>query len=137
MKENLLTIIIFKQLESYFKEIMQYFKERKSDIRYFDMTKSLWYIKDQISDLLQNMKKAEMSFSRNLSMDKPCLLSNFTHKKLLEDIIEYSQISSFLLIYSSVKKLKEEEEKEKKYLEEIFEKAKEKKRKMKEERLRK
>ena len=157
------------QLESHFKEIMQYFKEKESDVRYFDMTKSRWYIKDQISQLLQNRLKAEMSFSRNLSMNKPCLLSNFTPKKLLEDITNYSRLRSTLLMYSSVslkslnlfrnnkcldnswnnfivytpyneetmKRLKEEEEKEKKYLDEIFLKAKEKRRKMREERLKK
>ena len=52
MNENLLMIIIFTKLEIHFKEIMQYFKERKSDIRYFAMTKSKWYIKDQILNLL-------------------------------------------------------------------------------------
>ena len=157
------------QLESHFKEIMQYFKERKSDIRYFDMTKSRWFIKDQISDLLQKRKKAEMCFARNLSLDKPCVLNNFTPKKLLEDITSYSRLRSSLLMYSPVclkssylfknnkcldnswnnyiiytpyneekmRKLKEEEEKEKKYLDEIFERAKEKRRKMREERRRK
>ena len=90
------------QLESHFKEIMQYFKERKSDIRYFDMTKSRWFIKDQISDLLQKRKKAEMCFARNLSLDKPCILSNFTPKKLLEDITSYSRLRSTLLMYSPV-----------------------------------
>ena len=157
------------QLESHFKEIMQYFKERKSDVRYFDMTKSRWYIKDQIAELLQNRKKAEMLFSRNLSFNKPCLLNNFTPKKLLEDITKYSRLRSSLLMYSPVslktsylfrnnkcldnawnnyiiftpydeekmKRLREEEEKEKKYLEGIYEKAKEKRRKMREEKLKK
>ena len=50
------------QLESHFKLIMQYFKERQSDIRYFDMTKSRWFIKDQISKLLQDRKKGELLF---------------------------------------------------------------------------
>jgi len=90
------------QLESHFKEIMQYFKERKSDIRYFDITKSRWFIKDQISDLLQKRKKAEMCFARNLSLDKPCVLNNFTPKKLLEDITSYSRLRSSLLMYSPV-----------------------------------
>ncbi len=90
------------QLESHFKEIMQYFKERKSDIRYFDMTKSRWFIKDQISELLQNRKKGEMSFARNLSKNKPCLLNNFTPKKLLEDITNYSRLRSSLMMYSPV-----------------------------------
>ena len=157
------------QLESHFKEIMQYFKERKSDIRYFDMTKSRWFIKDQISELLQNRKKGEMSFARNLSKNKPCLLNNFTPKKLLEDITNYSRLRSSLLIYSPVslktsylfhnnkcldnawnnfivytpydaekmRKTREENEKEKKFLDEIFEKAKERRMKMREERLRK
>ena len=90
------------QLESHFKEILHYFKERKSDIRYFDMTKSRWYIKDQILNLLQNRKKAEMLFSRNLSLEKPCLLNNFTPKKLLEDIIKFSKLRCSLLMYSPV-----------------------------------
>ena len=90
------------QLESHFKLIMQYFKERQSDIRYFDMTKSRWFIKDQISKLLQDRKKGELLFARNLSMNKPCLLNNFTPKKLLEDISAYSRLRSSLLMYSSV-----------------------------------
>ena len=77
------------QLESHFMDIMQSFKEREFDLRYFDMTKSRWFIKDQIFELLQSRKKAEMSFARNLSLDKPCLLSNFTPKKLLKNIKEY------------------------------------------------
>ena len=110
-----------------------------------------------------------MCFARNLSLDKPCVLNNFTPKKLLEDITSYSRLRSSLLMYSPVclkssylfknnkcldnswnnyiiytpyneekmRKLKEEEEKEKKYLDEIFERAKEKRRKMREERRRK
>ena len=157
------------QLESHFLEILHYFKERNSDIRYFDMTKSRWFIKDQILELLQNRKKAEMLFSRNLSLGKPCLLSEFTPKKLIENIIKFSRLRCSLLMYSPVslktshlfrnnkclnnswtnyivytpyneekmKLLREEEEKEKKFLEEIYEKAKEKRRKMREERLKK
>ena len=157
------------QLESHFLEILHYFKERNSDIRYFDMTKSRWFIKDQILELLQNRKKAEMLFSRNLSLGKPCLLSEFTPKKLIENIIKFSRLRCSLLMYSPVslktshlfrnnkclnnswtnyivytpyneekmKLLREEEEKEKRFLEEIYEKAKEKRRKMREERLKK
>ena len=90
------------QLESHFIDILQSFKERKFDIRYFDMTKSRWFIKDQISELLQNRKKAEMSFARNLSFDKPCLLNNFTPIKLLQLIKDYSKLKSSLLMYSPV-----------------------------------
>ena len=90
------------QLESHFLEILHYFKERNSDIRYFDMTKSRWFIKDQILELLQNRKKAEMLFSRNLSLGKPCLLSEFTPKKLIENIIKFSRLRCSLLMYSPV-----------------------------------
>ena len=90
------------QLESHFREILHYFKERNSDIRYFDMTKSRWFIKDQILELLQNRKKAEMLFSRNLSLGKPCLLSEFTPKKLIENIIKFSRLRCSLLMYSPV-----------------------------------
>ena len=90
------------QLESHFMDIMQSFKERQIDVRYFDMTKSRWFIKDQIFNLLQNRKKAEMSFSRNLSLDKPCLLNNFTPRKLLKLIKEYSKLKCSLLMYSPV-----------------------------------
>ena len=90
------------QLESHFMDIMQSFKEREFDLRYFDMTKSRWFIKDQIFELLQSRKKAEMSFARNLSLDKPCLLSNFTPKKLLKNIKEYSRLKCSLLMYSPV-----------------------------------
>ena len=90
------------QLESHFMDIMQSFKERQFDIRYFDMTKSRWYIKDQIFDLLQNRKKSEMSFSRNLSLEKPCLLKNFTPGKLLKLITNYSKLKCSLLMYSPV-----------------------------------
>ena len=90
------------QLESHFMDIMQSFKEREFDIRYFDMTKSRWFIKDQIFDLLQNRKKSEMSFSRNLSLEKPCLLKNFTPGKLLKLITNYSKLKCSLLMYSPV-----------------------------------
>ena len=90
------------QLESHFMDIMQSFKEREFDIRYFDMTKSRWFIKDQILDLLQNRKKSEMSFSRNLSLEKPCLLKNFTPGKLLKLITNYSKLKCSLLMYSPV-----------------------------------
>ena len=90
------------QLESHFMDIMQSFKERQFDIRYFDMTKSRWYIKDQIFDLLQNRKKAEMYFSRSLSLERPCLLNNFTPTKLLKLINEYSKLKCSLLMYSPV-----------------------------------
>ena len=81
---------------------MQSFKERQFDLRYFDMTKSRWFIKDQILDLLQNRKKAEMSFARNLSLEKPCLLKNFTPRKLLKLIKDYSKLKCSLLMYSPV-----------------------------------
>ena len=90
------------QLESHFMDIMQSFKEREFDLRYFDMTKSRWFIKDQIFELLQSRKKAEMSFARNLSLGKPCLLSNFTPKKLLKNIKEYSRLKCSLIMYSPV-----------------------------------
>ena len=90
------------QLESHFLDIMQSFKERQCDIRYFDMTKSRWFIKDQILELLQNRKKYEMSFSRNLSLGRPCLLKNFTPRKLLKLIIEFSKLKCSLLMYSPV-----------------------------------
>ena len=90
------------QLESHFMDIMQSFKERQFDIRYFDMTKSRWFIKDQIFELLQNRKKAEMNFSRCLSLDKPCLLNNFTPRKLLKLLKEYSKLKCSLLMYSPV-----------------------------------
>ena len=90
------------QLESHFLDIMQSFKEREFDIRYFDMTKSRWFIKDQIFNLLQNRKKSEMYFSRRLSLDKPCLLNNFTPRKLLKLINEYSKLKCSLLMYSPV-----------------------------------
>ena len=48
------------QLESHFMDIMQSFKERQFDIRFFDMTKSRWFIKDQILELLQNRKKKQI-----------------------------------------------------------------------------
>ena len=90
------------QLESHFMDIMQSFKERQFDIRYFDMTKSKWFIKDQIFEILQNRKKAEMSFARNLSLEKPCLLHNFTPRKLLKLIKDYSKLKCSLLMYSPV-----------------------------------
>ena len=90
------------QLESHFMDIMQSFKEREFDIRYFDMTKSRWFIKDQILDLLQNRKKSEMLFARNLSLEKPCLLKNFTPGKLLKLITNYSKLKCSLLMYSPV-----------------------------------
>ena len=90
------------QLESHFMDIMQSFKERQFDLRYFDMTKSRWFIKDQILDLLQNRKKSEMLFARNLSLEKPCLLKNFTPRKLLKLIKDYSKIKCSLLMYSPV-----------------------------------
>ena len=66
------------------------------------MTKSRWFIKDQIFNLLQNRKKAEMSFSRNLSLDRPCLLNNFSPKKLLKLINQYSKLKSSIFMYSPV-----------------------------------
>jgi adenylate kinase family enzyme len=89
-------------LKTHLIDILEVFKSKLYDIRYFDMTKSKWFIKEQISNLLENRKKFEMKFARNYSLDKPCQLTYLTPKKLLNSILYSSHNKCNLLIYSTV-----------------------------------
>ncbi len=89
-------------LKTHLIDILEVIKSNLYDIRYFDMTKSKWYIKEQISNLLENRKKYEMKFARNYSLDKPCQLTYMTPKKLLNSILYSSHNKCNFLVYSTV-----------------------------------
>ena len=91
-----------KELGSHLTDILNIFKEKEYDIRYFDMSKSKWALKDMILDILETRKKYEMKFARNLSLDKPCQLTAFTPLKLINSIKFKQQNKGELLTYSPV-----------------------------------
>ena len=92
----------FKELGGHFVDIINIFKEKQYDIRYFDMSKSRWALKDSIAEILETRKKYEMLFARNYSLSKPCLLKAFTPKKLINSIINRQFAKGALLQYSPV-----------------------------------
>ena len=92
----------FKELGGHFVDIINIFKEKQYDIRYFDMSKSRWALKDAIAEILETRKKYEMLFARNYSLSKPCLLKAFTPKKLINSIINRQFAKGALLQYSPV-----------------------------------
>lgn len=89
-----------KELGSHLADILNIFKEKEYDIRYFDMSKSKWALKDMIHDLLENCMKYEMKFARNLTLEKPCQLTAFTPQKLLHSIIYQQHEKGELYSYS-------------------------------------
>ncbi len=92
----------FNLANGHLEDILNVYRDKKCDIRYFDTTKSKWFLKDQISNLLENRMKYEMKFARNLSLEKPCELTGFTPRKLIESILYYNHQRTNLLLYSPI-----------------------------------
>ena len=92
----------FNLKKSHLEDILNIYRDKQYDIRYFDTTKSKWFLKDQILNILENRKKYEMKFARNLSLDLPCQLTGFTPKKLISSILYANHQKSNLLLYSPI-----------------------------------
>ncbi|MCQ2816063.1 MAG: nucleoside monophosphate kinase [archaeon] len=91
-----------KDLNSHLTDIIKMFRIKKYEIRRFDMTKSKWYIKDLIHNVLEERRKSEMLFARNLSLNKPCPLTNLIPFKLRDSIILETSNKGKLFSYSPV-----------------------------------
>ena len=92
----------FNLKKSHLEDILSVYRDKQYDIRYFDTTKSKWYLKDQIAKILENRKKYEMKFARNLSLDLPCQLTCFTPKKLISSLLYVNHQKTNLLLYSPI-----------------------------------
>jgi adenylate kinase family enzyme/YHS domain-containing protein len=84
------------------KDVIEYFKNKKFNIKYFDMERSLWYCKDLVIDILEKRKKHELLFISNYNLNKPSLLSNILPSRVLKNIIYSQREKSKLNMFSPV-----------------------------------
>lgn len=78
----------FKNTKFNIKGIIKLLQNKDIDIRYLDTTKSFWYLKDLITNLLETKRKNSLKFAADFNYGKACNFNSIATIKLLKFIME-------------------------------------------------
>ncbi len=77
----------FRNTKLNIKGIIKLLQNKDIDIRYLDTTKSFWYLKDLITELLETKRKNSLIFAADYNYGKACNFNSIATVKILKFII--------------------------------------------------
>lgn len=78
----------FRNTKMNIKGIIKLLQNKDVDLRYLDTTKSFWYLKDLITNLLETKRKNSLKFAADFNYGKACNFNSIATIKLLKFVME-------------------------------------------------